>query len=80
MKQDHETEEEYEERKIKAAEHAKKLKNGEWIDEHPASDKIVLCVRCLSTYHIRKAPRVMNDKVDIKEPVCPNCKCKIYYS
>lgn len=80
MKREHETDEQFEERKLKAAEHLKKLKNGDWIDEHPSSDKVVLCARCLSTYHLRKAPRVMSDKIDIKEPVCPNCKCKVYYS
>ena len=68
MKREHETEE-----------HKKKLKTGEWIDEHPASDKSVLCVRCLTVYHIRKAPRVMSDRIDVKEPVCPIVSVKYIF-
>lgn len=43
-------------------------------------DKEVLCYRCLRTYNLATAPRVAPDKLDVREPKCPNCNCKVYFS
>lgn len=53
---------------------------GRPIAEMTVPDKIVLCVRCLRTYNLATAPRVAPEKLDIREPKCPNCNCKVYYS
>ena len=58
----------------------RKLKTGEWIDESPLTDKKVMCYRCCTIYNLRAAPRVMSSKVEVKEPVCPECNCKVYFS
>jgi len=51
---------------------------GRPISEMTVPDKNVLCVRCLRCYNLLTAPRAAPDKLDVKEPKCPNCK--VYYS
>lgn len=60
----------------------KRLYSGKWVDEDPNSDKFVTCIKCFSTYHLRTAPRTVpsTDGYYIKEPQCPNCKCRLYFS
>lgn len=43
-------------------------------------DKNVLCFRCIRVYNISKAPKKRPEKLDIYEPCCPYCSCKLYYS
>lgn len=63
-------------------EEQKRLYSGSWIDDHPASDKDVTCIRCFTVYNLRQAPRSVpsTDGYYIKEPHCPNCKCRWYFS
>ncbi|MGS4680785.1 hypothetical protein ACKURH_16500 [Enterobacter soli] len=42
--------------------------------------KIVLCYRCLSCYDLNNAPLKTVTGLKNKEPVCPNCSCKVYCS
>lgn len=42
--------------------------------------KIVLCYRCLSAYDIYSAPLTKTKRLRVKEPECPNCGCRIYFS
>lgn len=53
---------------------------GRPIPEMTVPDKNVLCYRCLRVYNLLTAPRVAPDKVDIQEPKCPYCNCKVYFS
>lgn len=43
-------------------------------------EKIVLCYRCLSAYDIFKAPRTKQKRLNIFEPECPECACRLYFS
>lgn len=43
-------------------------------------EKIVLCFRCLSAYDILKAPRTKQKRLNIFEPECPKCACRLYFS
>lgn len=60
----------------------KKLYSGSWVDEQQRSDDIVTCVKCFGSYVIKDAPRTVpkTDGYFIKEPSCPNCKCRLYFS
>lgn len=42
--------------------------------------KVVLCYRCLSAYDIYSAPLTKTKRLRVKEPECPNCGCRIYFS
>lgn len=48
----------------------------EFIMEVP--DKDVTCIRCYTLYNPSKVKKLMPDNLRIKEPACPNCKCKLY--
>lgn len=60
----------------------KKLYSGSWVDEQQKADDIVTCVKCFGSYVIKDAPRTVpkTDGYFIKEPSCPNCKCRLYFS
>ena len=60
----------------------KRLYSGAWVDEQEAANKDVVCIRCFSTYFLKSAPRSTpgTDGYYIKEPECPNCGCRLYFS
>jgi len=62
--------------------HLKKLYSGKWVDEHPAANNKVTCTRCFHVYVIKDAPRTVpgTDGYYIKEPKCPSCGCRLYFS
>ncbi len=59
-----------------------KLYSGKWVDEHPAAENKVTCFKCFKVYKIKDAPRTIpgTDGYYIKEPQCPGCGCRLYYS
>lgn len=68
--------------KLNHSDNEKRLHSGAWVDEHPCADNKVTCIRCFNQYIIRDAPRTNpgTDGYYIKEPQCPSCKCRIYFS
>ncbi|QOI71049.1 hypothetical protein pEaSNUABM50_00109 [Erwinia phage pEa_SNUABM_50] len=60
----------------------KRLYSGAWVDEHSCANNKVTCIRCFGSYIIREAPRSVpgTDGYYIKEPQCPHCKCRLYFS
>ncbi|SOK58380.1 Phage protein [Yersinia phage fHe-Yen9-04] len=63
-------------------EYQKSLYSGAWVDSHPASDKMVTCIRCFNSYNLKLAPRTVpkTDGYYTKEPKCPTCGCRLYFS
>jgi len=41
---------------------------------------IVICFRCLNGYDIEKVQLRRTKRLAVKEPACPKCKCKLYFS
>lgn len=60
----------------------KRLYSGTWVDEQPRANDTVTCIKCFGSYVIKDAPRTVpkTDGYFIKEPACPNCKCRLYFS
>lgn len=43
-------------------------------------DKRVVCWKCSNCYNLRDGKMVIPESGRIKEPACPKCNCKLYYS
>jgi len=63
-------------------EHQKWLYSGDWVDDHPLANKEVTCIKCFGSYIIKDAPRTVpgTDGYYIREPACPKCGCRLYFS
>lgn len=64
------------------SENEKRLYSGAWVDEQEAANETVVCIRCFSSYVLKTAPRSVpgTDGYYIKEPECPSCACRLYYT
>lgn len=60
----------------------KRLYSGKWVDDQPVSNEKVTCIRCFKLYVIKEAPRTVpsTDGYYIKEPKCPECGCRLYFT
>lgn len=58
----------------------KELYSGEWIKDQQVEE--VTCYKCFTRYNIKTAPQSVPQTggYHIKEPHCPNCKCRLYWS